>query len=674
MEHRKNAVGTPCPPCESVPFSAQAAQPPQPEAPRTPCGQGLSQQPVWPKKEKIGFTGLDSVFALVFLGLGWMFWEMQAFRDWFQFDYVGTGTAIFCVLYTGAVLAYVYLAGTRPPKESWFWLAVVLCLGLAYALPYGGELLGALHYMMLLLAAQYWVLCVTGRLLKQKKTSNWLVFDLLNAVVILPWGNFMRLPAALWAGAKRAKPHGPGRKSAAAETGKYIKSKRVFAVLGGALAGLLCLCLVLPLLMQADDGFAALLEGVVQQVPRFVETLFRPLDMDIFLLKCMFALPTALFLYGTVYGSVRGRRTCIYQKQEVCGVQHGLRVLPRATVGTALLVMCAVYVLFIAVQANYLFGAFWGALPQGFSYAGYARQGFFELCRVATVNIVILLAANVFSRQQIAENQLLRACNSAVSVLTLLLLATAASKMGLYILAYGLTVKRVLVSVFLVWLAVVFVFILVRQHKTLPLVPLAVFTGAVLFTLLCALPVQQGITAYNRMRVQNGTLAQSTAQANSLPSDGGPIPAQSEQAPPAAEAAQESFDVTVENRAQGLYGLRFDYYARGENVGGQVVMPAGQAFANGENITLTLEKEMFPQGGWGDFGLAVFALCGDGSEILLDDYWQWSAQMGGTYHFVLDGSEETGFLLATEMEAWQYGRTPWQELPEEMKPAAQAPV
>ena len=195
-----------------------------------------------------------------------------------------------------------------------------------------------------------------------------------------------------------------------------------------------------------------------------------------------------------------------------------------------------------------------------------------------------------------------------------------------------------------------------------------------LFTLLCALPVQQGITAYNRMRVQNGTLAQSTAQANSLPSDGGPIPAQSEQAPPAAEAAQESFDVTVETRAQGLYGLRFDYYARGENVGGQVVMPAGQAFANGENITLTLEKEMFPQGGWGDFGLAVFALCGDGSEILLDDYWQWSAQMGGTYHFVLDGSEETGFLLATEMEAWQYGRTPWQELPEEMKPAAQAPV
>lgn len=668
MEHRKNAVGTPCPPCESAPFLENRGQAAGPQGQAVPGGQGPAAPLAVPQKGTFGFAWADIAFALVFLAVGWLFWELQAFRS---FSPAGLGTAVFCALYAGVVLCYLYLAGKKPTRESWFWLGVMLCLGLSYALPYGGTLLGVLHYLALLLVAQYWVLCAAGRLLKQGKTSNWLLLDLFNAGVILPWGNFMRLPAALWAGAKQLAAR---RKSVPGGVRKGAGAKRVLAVLGGVLAGLLCLCIVLPPLMQADAGFAALFDGFTRWFSRFVENLFSSLNVGVFLVKCVLAVPTALFLYGTVYGSVRGRRTCIYQKQEVCGVQRGLRVLPRVTVGTALLVVCAVYVLFIAVQANYLFGAFWGALPQGFSYAGYARQGFFELCRVAAVSIVILLAANVFSRQQIAENQLLRACNSAVSVLTLLLLATAASKMGLYILAYGLTVKRVLASVFLVWLAVVFVFILVRQHKTLPLVPLAVFTGAVLFTLLCVLPVQQGITAYNRMRVQNGTLAQSTAQANSLPSDGGPIPAQSEQAPPAAEASQESFDVTVENRAQGLYGLRFDYYARGENVGGQVVMPAGQAFANGENITLTLEKEMFPQGGWGDFGLAVFALCGDGSEILLDDYWQWSAQMGGTYHFVLDGSEEMGFLLATEMEAWQYGRTPWQELPEEMKPAAQAPV
>lgn len=259
----------------------------------------------------------------------------------------------------------------------------------------------------------------------------------------------------------------------------------------------------------------------------FVENLFRPLNMGTFLLKWMFVLPTALFLYGTVYGSVRGRRTCIYSRQEVCGIQRGLRLLPRATVAAALCTLCAA-ICAVHCRAGQIFvRRLLGCASAGLFLCGIARQGFFELCRVAAVNIIILLAANVLSRRQIGENRLLRACNTAVSVLTLLLLATAASKMGLYILAYGLTVKRVLASVFLVWLAVVFIFIIVRQHKMLPLVPLAVFIGAVLFTLLCVLPVQQGIMAYNRMRVENGTLAGGMAQANSyLPFDGGPIPAQ----------------------------------------------------------------------------------------------------------------------------------------------------
>ena len=223
-------------------------------------------------------------------------------------------------------------------------------------------------------------------------------------------------------------------------------------------------------------------------------------------MKVFFALPTALYLYGLVYGAVRGRRACVYDKKEVCAVQRGLRFAPRSTVLTALFVLCAVYLLFISMQAKYLFGAFWGALPEGFSYSEYARQGFFELCRVAAINIVILLAANVMSRAQAAENCLLRVCNTALSALTLLLLATAAAKMALYIAAYGLTVKRVLASVFLVWMACVFVCVILRQFRTVALVRIAVFLGAVLFALLCVLPVGDGISTYNAARVQAGTL------------------------------------------------------------------------------------------------------------------------------------------------------------------------
>lgn len=136
MEQQKNAVGMPCPPCKSAPFLQKQGQP--------AGGQG----PAAPQKNKIGFTCLDSAFALVFLAVGWLFWELQAFHERFRFSLAGLGTAVFCALYVAVVLGYVYLAGKKPPRESWFWLGIVLCLGFAYALPTG---------------APCWGFCITRR-------------------------------------------------------------------------------------------------------------------------------------------------------------------------------------------------------------------------------------------------------------------------------------------------------------------------------------------------------------------------------------------------------------------------------------------------------------------------------------------------------------------------------
>ena len=506
MEQEKKTAGMPCPPCKSAPFS-RAVKPAAQEnavqeaaAPLGAPGQ-YGGSAVGRTEKTPGFTGVDAAFACGFLAVGWLFWELQLWSGWRWFGNAGTGTALFTALFAGAVLAYVYLAKLRPPRESWFWLAVLLCLGLGYALPYGGGLLGAVHYGALLFTAGYWTLSATGRLLKSGKTSNWLPLDVLNVLFVLPWGNFMRLPATFVFGLK-----GLGRRVRAArsEPGERSRGKRLLGVLGGVALALLCLCFVLPLLMAADDGFASLLSGFVGRLAAWFSG-WRDSWTE-FVVKVFFALPTALYLYGLVYGAVRGRRACVYDKKEVCAVQRGLRFAPRSTVLTALFVLCAVYLLFISMQAKYLFGAFWGALPEGFSYSEYARQGFFELCRVAAINIVILLAANVMSRAQAAENCLLRVCNTALSALTLLLLATAAAKMALYIAAYGLTVKRVLASVFLVWMACVFVCVILRQFRTVALVRVAVFLGAVLFALLCVLPVGDGISTYNAARVQAGTL------------------------------------------------------------------------------------------------------------------------------------------------------------------------
>ena len=258
MEQEKKTAGMPCPPCKSAPFS-RAVKPAAQEnavqeaaAPLGAPGQ-YGGSAVGRTEKTPGFTGVDAAFACGYLAVGWLFWELQLWSGWRWFGNAGTGTALFTALFAGAVLAYVYLAKLRPPRESWFWLAVLLCLGLGYALPYGGGLLGAVHYGALLFTAEYWTLSATGRLLKSGKTSNWLPLDVLNALFVLPWGNFMRLPAAFVFGLK-----GLGRRVRAArsEPGERSRGKRLLGVLGGVALALLA--------GAVAGGFWGMIPGVLK--------------------------------------------------------------------------------------------------------------------------------------------------------------------------------------------------------------------------------------------------------------------------------------------------------------------------------------------------------------------------------------------------------------------------
>lgn len=449
------------------------------------------------KKPEISYNKIDYIFAPVFFIVAWFFWELNLFHHyWFE----KKGIVVFTVLYIGTILVYCYFANIKPQKESWLWFAVLWGLAGAYLLPYGGELLGVVHYLMLMFVAQYWTLCVTGRLLKEGKTSNWVLLDILNITLILPFGNFMRLPLAFFKSIKHLLAKQKIK-------GKNKFTKQFIGVLcGGCLAGF-CLLFILPSLFSADAAFAQLFD----RISDFFFHFFRYYDgFEEFIVKLIFTIPTALYLYGFVFGCIRGRRTNIYNKAEICNIQQGLRLAPKTMVVTCLGILGLVYILFIGLQFRHFFGVFqlFGAPPNpaSFSYAEYAREGFFELCRVACINIAILLMMNIISKQQIEHNKLLRICNIAISILTLLLLGTAVCKMALYIVQYGLTVYRVLVSVFLVWIAIVFALIIIRQFKKLNIVFIAVFAGAILFCALCVLPVEISINSYNNYRIEVGTL------------------------------------------------------------------------------------------------------------------------------------------------------------------------
>lgn len=458
-----------------------------------------------PKHKEPPATRLDAVFAGIWCVVAWLFWRMQNLlglgEPWFHNTgrTQNIGIFLFVPIFAAAVLGWLYYSGRRPTKESWFWLGITAALGGAFALPYGGDLLGLVHYMALLAAASYWVLSASGRLVAGGKSSNYLFFDVIHMVLVLPWCNFGRIFAVPYVWLRQCREQRARQK----KQGAKQNHSTLWAALGGIGVAVLLLMIVVPQLLSADAGFEALWNSTFSSIGAWFSHWFSAEWLESTFVQIFFTVPTAMFLYGLVYGCIHGRYLEQIDSLRDPQLGKGLRIVPRITANTALAVLCGVYAVFIAVQANYLFGAFFGTLPQGFSYAEYARHGFFELCRVAAVNLCILLGANGLCRTPRSENRALRRMNILLSALTLLLLTTAAAKMALYISAYGLTEKRVLVSVFLVWLAAVFAGVIVMQLRHVELVRFAVVLGAVLFTLLCLLPVGNGIEAYNEYFEKN---------------------------------------------------------------------------------------------------------------------------------------------------------------------------
>jgi len=120
---------------------------------------------------------------------------------------------------------------------------------------------------------------------------------------------------------------------------------------------------------------------------------------------------------------------------------------------TILVLINIVYAVFSVIQFAYLFGGSSFVLPSSYTYAEYARRGFFELVVVSIINFGILLFGIVFVKK---ENKkiftAIRAFLTLLVVFTFVLLASAFYRMLVYEQAYGFTYLRVFVQTFMIML------------------------------------------------------------------------------------------------------------------------------------------------------------------------------------------------------------------------------
>ncbi len=138
------------------------------------------------------------------------------------------------------------------------------------------------------------------------------------------------------------------------------------------------------------------------------------------------------------------------------------------------------YLVFALVQLTYLTGAFRLSLPDGLSYADYARSGFFELSALALLNAGLIMLAVKGAPRTAASTaagssadagsdrrilRILRILSLMLVAGSLVQWASALFRMSMYVSAYGLTLLRFFVTAFMLLMAVIFALLTVKEFR-----------------------------------------------------------------------------------------------------------------------------------------------------------------------------------------------------------------
>lgn len=236
----------------------------------------------------------------------------------------------------------------------------------------------------------------------------------------------------------------------------------------GILISVPVLVVILKLLMTADTHFDRLMGGIPDW--------FRFADAVTF-----FRLMVVLGCTAAFFGFVQ-----VLEKKQVTVMENGnfSNVRLDAIIAiTILILLNAVYILFTIVQFKYFFG---GTLQNDFTYAEYARKGFFELLFVTLINLSITVVILTFVQQSaLAFKRLVQILLTVLIFSSSVMLCSAFLRLSMYEEAYGFTFTRVLAHSFMIFLGVIFAYTLIKIWlEKLSLVHFYFIAGIIYYTII----------------------------------------------------------------------------------------------------------------------------------------------------------------------------------------------
>ena len=302
--------------------------------------------------------------------------------------------------------------------------------------------------------------------------------------------------SVLWSFGEWVRPFGDAKYYCKNKLGS--KGKTILYAAVSVAVSVPVVAVVLNLLMSADVLFGDMAERVLESLN--LRNIFGVLALTVLVFFAVYG-----FLSYVVKGEIR---------EEVAEGKKAESILAIPMAG----ILTVLYLVFSVVQIG---GLFLGkmTLPEGYTYAMYAREGFFQLLAVSIFNLLLVLAGIQFFK----KNKILTVLLTLMSLCTFIMIASSAMRMVLYIKTYHLTFLRILVLWGLMLLAILFAGVITTLYKK----QFSLFRYSVVVVTVCYLGLSFAhpdywISKYN-VSHQSKVIAMDAGYLRDLSADAAPV-------------------------------------------------------------------------------------------------------------------------------------------------------
>lgn len=222
------------------------------------------------------------------------------------------------------------------------------------------------------------------------------------------------------------------------------KNNHLGSIILGVFIGTIIGVIIVLLLMSADAYFKS-----------FISSLFHSLNIDfssVILMIIFF-----IILFSVFINILLNRETRVLEKEYT--------KLDQVMVITILTIINIIFVLFLISEISRLTINFL-KLPIEYTYASYAREGFFQLLFVTMINFIIIMYL-LYKTKSVDENSKIKKLIFILITFSIILIFNSYYRMYLYINNYGFTVLRLQVILFLTMELIIFGILIKKLFKGL---------------------------------------------------------------------------------------------------------------------------------------------------------------------------------------------------------------